>query len=845
MSVTFVCYLGKLQGVSPRGMLATGLTAGSRYQLWTRAVSLPARAYVILTATVGVLILQHAMGQAAPADPVRYVAYLICAVLTSRWKVRLPGITGTMSVNFFFIMLAIIELDLQPVLVITCAGTLGQMLWRASKKPRAVQVVFNLASVIVASYCAYTAYHWPRLGFLQHPLPVLLFLATGSFFLVNTWSVSGIIALTEARNLWTVWRASFVWTGAQYMVVGALAGLVHVLNQEAGWEITILLIPVIYLVYRSYDLYLRRLEEEKKHVAEMADLHLRTIEALALAIDAKDDTTHDHLRRVKVYATEIGNDLGLTGPELQALEAAALLHDIGKLAVPEYIISKPGKLTPEEFEKMKIHPVVGAEILERVSFPYPVVPVVRAHHEKWDGSGYPDGLKGEDIPIGARILGVVDCLDALASDRQYRRAFPLHVALEKVVADSGKSFDPRVVEVLQRRCVELEQIARASSLGVTKLSTKTRVERGAAPGAGFENTGKPARAEDPVGFLASIAAARQEFHMLGDVLNELGSSLSVDETLSLLAARLKHMIPYDTVAIYVRKEQRLIPQFVNGEEYRLFSSLEIPMGDGLSGWVAENRRPIINGNPSVEPGYLNDPSKFSRMRSALSVPLEGLGGVAGVLTLYHAEADAFTRDHLRILQAISSKAGLAIENALKFRQVENSAVTDELTGLPNARSLFIQLDSELARAKRTGAPLVVLVLDLDGFKSINDRFGHLAGNKVLKMISEGLHASCREYDCVARMGGDEFVAILAGSTRKAVAAKAMQYREVTREVGLNFCHEDILSVSVGEACFPEDGTDAEQLLAVADKRMYQAKQSRGRSRPMVEEPAEAGPVLIQ
>jgi diguanylate cyclase (GGDEF)-like protein/putative nucleotidyltransferase with HDIG domain len=808
-------------------------------------VSLPARAYVILTATVGVLILQHAMGQAAPADSVRYVAYLICAVLTSRLKVRLPGITGTMSVNFFFIMLAIIELDLQPVLVITCAGTLGQMLWRASKKPRAVQVVFNLASVIVASYCSYAAYHWRFLGFLHHPLPALLFLATASFFLVNTWSVSGIIALTEARNLWTIWRASFFWTGAQYMVVGALAGLVHVLNQEAGWEITILLIPVIYLVYRSYDLYLRRLEEEKKHVAEMADLHLRTIEALALAIDAKDDTTHDHLRRVKVYATEIGKDLNLTGPELQALEAAALLHDIGKLAVPEYIISKPGKLTPEEFEKMKIHPVVGAEILERVAFPYPVVPVVRAHHEKWDGSGYPDGLKGEDIPMGARILGVVDCLDALASDRQYRRAFPLHVALEKVVADSGKSFDPRVVEVLQRRCVELEQMARASSFGVTKLSTNTRVERGAAPGAGFENTGKPARAENPVDFLTSIAAARQEFHMLGDVLNELGSSLSVDETLSLLAARLKHMIPYDTIAIYVRKEQRLVPQFVNGEEYRLFSSLDIPMGHGLSGWVAENRRPIINGNPSVEPGYLNDSSKFSRMRSALSVPLEGLGGVAGVLTLYHAEADAFTRDHLRILQAISSKAGLAIENALKFRQVETSAVTDELTGLPNARSLFIQLDNELARAKRTGATLVVLVLDLDGFKSINDRFGHLAGNKVLQMISEGLRSTCREYDCVARMGGDEFVVILAGSTRKAIAAKAVQYREVTREVGLNFCHEDILSVSVGEACFPEDGTDAEQLLAVADKRMYQAKQSRERSSPMVVEPAEAGPVLIQ
>ncbi len=397
-----------------------------------------------------------------------------------------------------------------------------------------------------------------------------------------------------------------------------------------------------------------------------------------------------------------------------------------------------------------------------------------------------------------------------------------------MVADTGKAFDPRVVEVLKRRCVELEGMARTTPSEETKLSTNARIERGVAPGAGFENVGKPVRAETSFDFLSSIAAAHQEFHMLAEVLNELGSSLSVDETLSLLAARLKHLIPHNTIAIYVRKDQRLTPQFVNGEEYRLFSSLDIPLGQGLSGWVAENRRPIINGNPSVEPGYLNDPGKFSNLRSALAVPLEGLAGVAGVLTLYHADADAFTRDHLRILQAISSKAGIALENALKYRQVENSSVTDELTKLPNARSLFLQLDSELARSKRTGEPLVILVLDLDGFKDINDRFGHLAGNKVLQLISQGLRNCCREFDCVARMGGDEFVMILAGSTREAIASKSRDFRRITREAGLSFCGEEILSISVGEACFPEDGGDAEQLLAAADKRMYQAKQARVR-----------------
>src|SRR5437588_4065168 len=191
----------------------------------------------------------------------------------------------------------------------------------------------------------------------------------------------------------------------------------------------------------------------------MANLHLRTIEALALAIEAKDQTTHDHLQRVRVYAMEVAKELKLSRDEIEALRAATLLHDIGKLAVPEHIISKPGRLTAEEFEKMKIHPIVGAEILEEVAFPYPVVPIVRAHHERWDGSGYPCGLKGEEIPIGARILSAVDCLDALASDRQYRRALPLDEAMAKVASESGTSFDPRVIEVLAARYRELEQKA--------------------------------------------------------------------------------------------------------------------------------------------------------------------------------------------------------------------------------------------------------------------------------------------------------------------------------------------------------------------------------------------------
>jgi diguanylate cyclase (GGDEF)-like protein len=468
--------------------------------------------------------------------------------------------------------------------------------------------------------------------------------------------------------------------------------------------------------------------------------------------------------------------------------------------------------------------VVGAEILEQVSFPYPVAPIVRAHHEKWDGSGYPYGLKGEEIPIGARILSAVDCLDALASNRQYRLALGLEEAMREVASQAGKSFDPKVVKVLERHYVELEKLALEIPEDGTKLSTEVRIEKGLQPAAGFQSSAPQAAAANEYDFLCSIAAARQEVQLLFELVQDLGNSLSLDETLSVVAARLKKIVPYDAIAIYIRSEQKLIPHHVNGEDFRLFSSLEIPIGEGLSGWVAENRKPILNGNPSMEPAYLANPGKVSTLHSALAVPLEGLGGTIGVMTLYRSESDAFSRDHLRILLAISSKVSLAVENALIFRQVEDSATTDYLSGLPNARSLFLRLDSELARCKRGGEPLCVVVCDLDGFKQINDRFGHLEGNKVLRLVAEALRSRCREYDYVARMGGDEFVLLLPGSDRRSIHNRIAEIQQIS--IGAGMQAGSGVSMSLGEAYYPENGSDAEELLAAADRRMYKAKQLR-------------------
>ena len=785
-----------------------------------------AQAFIFLTAALGGAVTVGGALRWESHDGLRFLCYLLVALLASGLKVQLSGIDATMSVNFLFILIGILELSLPETLVIGCASGLVQCLWHTKTAPAPIKVIFNVFSMM-APAIAFSAFAYHSLApVLHNSVPLLLIAAACAYFLANTIPVSIVISLTEGKPFRRVWAECYFWSFPYYLVGAAIAGMVSMLNRWVGWQTSLLVLPVMYWIYRSYRLYLGRLADEKRHVEEMAGLHLRTIEALALAIEAKDHTTHDHLQRVRVYAIEIAKELGLNAAEIEALRAAALLHDIGKLAVPEHIISKPGRLTPEEFEKMKIHPVVGAEILKRVNFPYPVVPIVRSHHEKWDGSGYPDGLRGVEIPIGARILAAVDCLDALASDRQYRRALPLDLAMEHVARAAGTEFDPRVVDVLKHRYIELERLAQSTSDEPLqpRLPTDVKVERGLEPSAGFERTAS-APAGDPENFLTSIAAARQEAQALFELSHDLGSTLSLDETLSLLAVRLKKLVPYDSVAIYVCRGDNLLPQYVSGDNFRLFSALEIPMGQGLSGWVARHRKPIVNGNPSVEPGYLNDDNKFSALRSALAVPLEGMTGVVGVLALYKSERDAFTNDHLRVLLAIASKVGICIENALKFQQAENSATTDYLTGLPNARSLFLHLDRELARCKRSHTPLAVMVCDLDGFKQINDRFGHLEGNKVLRLFADFMKAVCREYDYVARMGGDEFVIVAPGLTPQAAEEKAAHLLSLAREAGRQVCGHDFLSISIGCAFFPDAGSDAEQLLTEADRRMYIAKQA--------------------
>jgi diguanylate cyclase (GGDEF)-like protein/putative nucleotidyltransferase with HDIG domain len=791
-------------------------------------LSSPATLFILLQVVVGIPLLPYALLHWHPESELRFACFFGVALAASLFKVRLPGIEATMSANFLFILVGILDLSYPETLLMGCFGGLVQSIWQSKPRPRLIQILFNFANLSISITAANLVFHSRFASHLGLAWPLLLVSASTTYFAINTMSVSGIIALTQRRNPLLVWKECYLWSFPYYLLGAMIAGGVSLINRAFGWQFAILVLPLVYWIYRSYRIYLDRLEAEKKHTEEIADLHLRTIEALSLAIEAKDHSTHDHLKRVQTYAVQLGKDLGLDDAELNALRAASMLHDIGKLAVPEQILSKPGRLTPEEFDRMKIHPIVGAEILDRVQFPYPVVPIVRSHHEKWDGTGYPHGLKGQAIPIGARILSVVDCFDALTSERPYRRAMSADEAMKHLISEIETSFDPRVVEAIEKRYPELEQAVSRSQSTKSPFPSVANPNR-SVPSAGFAEVPNASEVRT-TSFLASIVSARQEAQLLFELAQTLGNSLSLRETLSVVAVRLKEMVPHDLVVFYVCDGEKLSPRYVHGVDYDFFRTLEMPIGQGVSGWVAKHNKPIINGDPLTESKHLGDPSRVTVLRSTLSIPLQGREGVAGVLTLYLKEKQAFTKDHMRMLLAASSKLGLSVENSLQFEKAQDSASTDFLTGLPNARSICAHLDSELARSKRSGQHLAVLLCDLNGFKTVNDNYGHLVGNKLLVQIARNLRTVCREFDLVGRLGGDEFILVLPEFTRTTVKELLPRVELAVEEAGEAICCKKVVTASVGAAFYPKDGLTAEELLSEADRSMYEAKENHYRER---------------
>ena len=294
---------------------------------------------------------------------------------------------------------------------------------------------------------------------LNYPLHLALglFSIAVGWFLVNTVTVSLAVSFWMNRSFWSVWREGVTLYLLNFLGSAAVAGLIWIFYKRAGFLIFLLCVPIAVVLYQLYRFYIEKFEQAQKHISQLNKLYLQTVEALASAVDAKDRYTHGHIRRVQAYCAQLATCLGINDKdELLAIQAGALLHDIGKIAIPEYILNKPTALTETEYDKMKIHPVVGANMLSSIEFPFPLVEIVKSHHERWDGNGYPDGLKGEHIPLNARILSLVDCYDALTTNRPYRSPMMRQEVIDFFRRESGKAYDPAITQTFIDHLEEIE-----------------------------------------------------------------------------------------------------------------------------------------------------------------------------------------------------------------------------------------------------------------------------------------------------------------------------------------------------------------------------------------------------
>jgi len=741
---------------------------------------------------------------------------LVTTLVVSRTSVRIPKTDSTVTLDDTFIYLSFLLYGVWPSVVLAGVNAIVCSLRYNNRKRVAT---FNAGvmslSVFLSGWVVTEAFGNPAA--LASDLSRLILPAESLaliHYALNSTLVSAVSAFRNRRSLAVTWRESFLWTWISYFAGAVAACLILKLLALVSFYAFIVAVPILGVTYLTYKNYLEKVQASIRHVEEVTDLHLRTIEALAIAIDAKDEVTHDHVHRVQIYATGLARLFGLSDPEIEALKAGALLHDIGKLAVPDYILNKPDKLSPGEFDKMKVHTIVGAEILSRVEFPYPVVPVVRHHHERWDGRGYPDGLSGDQIPITARILSVVDCFDAVREDRQYRKAMTRDQAIQLIESSSGTMYDPKVVRAFIDHLPQFE----AEIRNQRKAPKQSPTKRNETSGAG----GQKPESEQVV--FAHIRNAHREVITLYEIAQTIGNSLDLRDMFAVFASRLQDIVSYTTCALYLHKPNSIDVEamHVRGRDAERLKGASLILGSGITGWVVANRQPMYNCDPRLDfdTAHIKLDVPY---RTVISVPLLKGDEVLGALTLYSADLNAYEPDHLRLVEAVAKLAADAIANALHHKQAQTTALTDQVTGLPNARAMRLRFERDADEARRHAASFALLMMDMDSFKRINDSLGHKAGDDALHQVARVLSNEMRPNDFLSRYAGDEFVCLVqTGPTEARELVHRLQRAVENTRIGVDGSGAG-LGISIGWASFGVDGETIDEMLLAADRTMYADK----------------------
>lgn len=757
--------------------------------------------------------------------PLPWQWFLLAALtlLSGSATVRLPSVPASLSISETFVFTAVLLYGTDAGTLIVALDGLAISFWIAKRRHELYRALFNTCAPAVSVWFSARLFFYVSnisplvVGptSLDRILPALgLFAAT--YFCLNTWLITfAIVAETHLHPL-SVWRYNFFWLSLNYFFGASLAFLLVIYTRDIDVRYIGVIVPLLLVLYFTFKNSSARVEDANRHVEQVDRLYLSTIETLAMAIDAKDQVTHGHIRRVQAYAVGLAHHIGITDKKLiRAIEAAALLHDMGKLAVPEYILNKPGKLTAAEFEKMKLHASVGADILSAIDFPYPVVPIVRHHHEHWDGHGYPDSLKGIDIPIGARILAVVDCFDALTSDRPYRRRLSDSEALRIVIERRGSMYDPLIVDTFARMHkgfapapIPIGPASEALEEIASSIHTKNVVVAVAAPQ------------------LDDITSSADEMLTMYELARALAGPVSVIDVGNVVANHLRRWVPFSLCVLYLYEPltDELEATYATGDSAFAVKGLKIPLGEHLSGWVAANRQTILNSDPVLDLGEVAR-LLSPRLRKCLSTALITDEKLVGVLTLYVSGHDGFSEDHRRILEAVASPTAETLKRAAERDTTTNH---DALTGLPNLTQL--ETLGQRAVKKQMSHPFM-LFIEVKDLPRINMLHGRQAGDDVLRHVVERTRSALRPTDLLFRSGGDEFVALLDQADSGTASSLAEQVCENVGQHPLALGSRVTIRVDITTTITtPQDGVTLRELATMArSKTGRQRSSDRGRT----------------
>jgi putative nucleotidyltransferase with HDIG domain len=720
--------------------------------------------------------------------------------------VRLPSTLASISISETFVFTGVLLYGPAAGTVIVALDGLVGSYWIAKRHDELHRPLFNMAAPALSAWCSahlfFTVAGISPLTEQASPvtaiLPALVLFAL-TYFGLNSWLIAFVIGLQQRVDPIKVWKSSFGWLSLNYFGGASVAFLLVGYNRTISLGYIGAIIPLLLVLYFTFKAATGRVEDADRHVEQLNRLYLSTIETLAMAIDAKDQVTHGHIRRVQHQATTLARHVGVHDDKLlKAIEAAALLHDMGKLAVPEYILNKPGKLTDAEFEKMKLHASIGADILSAIEFPYPVVPIVRHHHENWDGTGYPAGIKGTDIPIGARILSVVDCFDALTSDRPYRPKLSDAEALDILRDRRGRMYDPLIVDAF----VSMHAFTpvRPETFGsTTQLITR------------IAHSSRPA-VEQRSASLDEITASSDEMLAVYQLAGALAGQRSVNEAMDVVAKYLRRLIPSSLCVLYLydAASDELEAKYAVGEGADLVRGLKITLGQRLSGWVAANRQTIANSDALLD---LGDTARSTavRLKSCISTPLLADDVLVGTLSLYSTAVDGFDDDHRRVIEAVAPQVANTLSHALT-----NAGPHGSSAHLPRFEQ-FENLISTLCAEERNCHTHAFLLISAS--YPFNLSAGQRDVDDLLSDVVRHAREAIRSDDILFCTGGNSVIAYLRSTNAETAEHIASRLRE---DLGKRWSHPLTHPGRNPHFCVtvvsgPRDGNSLSELLYVAQR----------------------------